>query len=550
LLGGSITFFALAGSGQAVLVLWEIIPSPITASIFYLGFIAVMAYEMSREALRATQLAEDLCESEERMSMAAEAAGVGVWVWRIKHNRVWGSERWLDLFGFPSGAAVSFEEVIQRIHPDDCEMVRRQVERALAATAGYQAEFRVPLLDGSQRWIASRGRVYLDARGKPARMLGAAIEITERKRTEEGFRQVVEASPNGIVLVNREGRILLVNAETEKIFGYPREELIGHSVEMLVPERFRDGHPSHRTGFFAAPHACTLSAKRELFALRRDGTDFPVDIGLRPIQSADGVQVLVSILDITARKRAEAETLRQREELTHVARVSTMGHLASSLAHELNQPLGAILRNAEAAELFLKEPVPDLDEVRAILADIRQDDQRAGEVIDRVRALMKRRQVQRSLIMPSVLMGEVIALVRPDAEMRRVRLALEVGTTLPPIHGDRVQLQQVLLNLLLNAMDALNDNPPASRLVAVRTRQAGATVEFAVRDNGHGIAPDKLSSVFEPFFTSKPNGLGMGLSISRSIIEAHGGRLWAENDAAGGAIFIFTLPTATGGDAK
>ena len=261
--------------------------------------------------------------------------------------------------------------------------------------------------------------------------------------------------------------------------------------------------------------------------------------------------MLGAAIDITGRKQAEQEIAQQRNELAHVARVSTMGQLASSLAHELNQPLGAILRNAEAAELFLQDPSPDLDEVRAILADIRKDDQRAGEVIDRMRALMKRREVERRLLDLNLLAGEVVALVRPDAEMRRVRLAVETDPALPPVHGDRVQLQQVLLNLLLNAMDALDDNPPARppRHGAGR-RPAGATVEVAVSDTGHGIPADKLAHVFEPFFTSKPNGLGMGLAISRGIIEAHGGRLWAENNEAGGATFTFTLPVAEGGDAK
>jgi signal transduction histidine kinase/ligand-binding sensor domain-containing protein len=241
---------------------------------------------------------------------------------------------------------------------------------------------------------------------------------------------------------------------------------------------------------------------------------------------------------------------RHQAELAHVARVSTMGQLASSLAHELNQPLGAILRNAEAAELFLQEPSPDLDEVRAILADIRKDDQRAGEVIERMRALMKRREVERCLLDLNLLAGEVIALVRPDAELRRVRLVVEANPALPSVHGDRVQLQQVVLNLLLNALDAVKDSPPAKRRVAVRARPAGATVELTVSDNGHGIPADRLPRVFEPFFTSKPDGLGMGLPISRSIVEAHGGRLWAENNPAGGAAFTFTLPAAKEDDAK
>ena len=239
----------------------------------------------------------------------------------------------------------------------------------------------------------------------------------------------------------------------------------------------------------------------------------------------------------------ELELTRQHQaELAHVARVSNLGQLASSLAHELNQPLGAILRNAEAAELFLQDPSPDLEEIRTILADIRADDQRAGAVIDRMRGLMKRREVERRLLDLNVLVGEVVALVRSDAELRRVRLVLETNPALPPVQGDRVQLQQVLLNLVLNALDALNDNLPESRLVTLRTQPAGASIEVSVSDQGHGIPADKLVRVFEPFYTSKPNGLGMGLAISRSIIEAHGGRLWAENKAEGGAVFTFALP--------
>jgi two-component system sensor kinase FixL len=156
---------------------------------------------------------------------------------------------------------------------------------------------------------------------------------------------------------------------------------------------------------------------------------------------------------------------------------------------------------------------------------------------------MRRGEVQRLLVNLHLLTGEVLALLRPDADLRRVRLVLETDAALPPVLGDRVQLQQVVLNLILNAMEALKDNPPESRLVAVRARPSGAMVEVAVSDNGHGIPQDKLARIFEPFFTSKPGGLGMGLSISRSIVEAHRGRLWAENNAAGGgATFRFTLP--------
>ncbi len=253
-------------------------------------------------------------------------------------------------------------------------------------------------------------------------------------------------------------------------------------------------------------------------------------------------------IDITKRKQIEVELQQKRAELNHVSRVSTMGQLASTLAHELNQPLGAILRNAEAAELFLQDPSPDLDELRAIVADIRKDDQRAGEVIDRMRAMMKQHQTERCRLDLRPLTEEVIALVQSDADKRHVRLALDIDPILPLVLGDWVQLQQVLINLLLNAMDAMENNQPERRLVTVSARTAGARVEVTVADNGPGIAADKIQQVFEPFFSSKPHGLGMGLAISRGIIEAHGGRLWARNTETSGAIFTFSLPSAMQGE--
>ena len=222
-----------------------------------------------------------------------------------------------------------------------------------------------------------------------------------------------------------------------------------------------------------------------------------------------------------------------------------MGQLASALAHEINQPLGAILRNAEAAELFMQNESPDLEEIRAILADIRKDDQRAGSVIDRMRALLKRHDLDTRTLDVAELVGEVASLARADAAARQVKLDVDVPGDLPPVRGDRVHLQQVLLNLILNGMDALNEASRENRRVSVTARLDGAqTVEIAVSDTGHGIPADKLAHVFDPFFTTKPDGMGMGLPISRTIIEAHGGRLWAENNNGGGATFRFTLPIA------
>jgi C4-dicarboxylate-specific signal transduction histidine kinase len=235
--------------------------------------------------------------------------------------------------------------------------------------------------------------------------------------------------------------------------------------------------------------------------------------------------------------------MNQRTELAHVTRVSTMGQLTSTLAHELNQPLGAILRNAEAAEIFLQKEKPDLEEIRAILADIRKDDRRAGHVISRMRSLLKRRSLELKSLDIAELLEEAISLAQPDARARRVFLTLQLREKLPAVRGDRVHLQQVLLNLILNGMDSMAGVAASQRLLTVSAKtNKEKNVEVSVSDTGAGIATDKIERLFEPFFTTKTNGMGMGLAISQTIIEAHGGKIWGGNNETRGAVFFFTLP--------
>lgn len=250
------------------------------------------------------------------------------------------------------------------------------------------------------------------------------------------------------------------------------------------------------------------------------------------------VSLTISELMSKVRQHAEREMHLLRQEIAHVGRVSMMGQLASALAHEINQPLGAILRNAEAAELFLQSASPDLDEIRGILADIRRDDQRAGSVIDRMRGLLKRHNLDTRPVDLGDLVCDVAALVRADAVARHVELSLEVPGRLPPVLGDRVHVQQVLLNLILNGLDAMNGTNRENRLVTVSARlDETHSIEIAVSDTGHGISVDKLQQVFDPFFTTKPNGMGMGLAISRTIIEAHGGSSGRKTKMAVGPYF-------------
>ena len=249
---------------------------------------------------------------------------------------------------------------------------------------------------------------------------------------------------------------------------------------------------------------------------------------------------------LTRQTRQELEDL--RSELARAGRVTALGQLASALAHELSQPLSAILRNAEAAEIHLNNPAPDLDELREIVADIRKDDRRAGDVIEQMRALIKRRTLQMHPLALNEVVEDVISLVHSDALARRVALDYVMTPGLPLVSGDRVHLSQVLLNLIINGMDAMQTCPASNKRVVIeaRPREEGR-VEVAVTDYGPGVPAGLIDRVFDPFFTTKSGGLGMGLPISRTIIEAHGGRLWAEHAPAGrGLTFRFTLSQAQG----
>jgi signal transduction histidine kinase len=282
-----------------------------------------------------------------------------------------------------------------------------------------------------------------------------------------------------------------------------------------------------------------MAAPRDLFARRKDGTEFLVEAGLNTLRFENEVAVLAAIVDRTERH----ELYRNRQELAHLTRVSAMGELAASLAHELNQPLTAILSNAQAAQRIMAIDPVDLAEVNEILRDIVRDNTRASEVIRRIRALVKKGAGEIASLDPAAVIQDVVQLLQSDAIVRGVRVSLDIDANLPAVRGDRVQLQQVMLNLLLNAFDAMDRAPAGGRVVAVLvTLESPRVVRVAVRDHGPGLPSDQLTTIFQPFFTSKRDGLGLGLSISRSIIEMHGGRLWAENNAEQGATFYFTLP--------
>jgi len=259
--------------------------------------------------------------------------------------------------------------------------------------------------------------------------------------------------------------------------------------------------------------------------------------------------LIVSLLhERRRRRRAEIETHSRITEIALLNRRATVGELSGAIAHELNQPLGAILRNSEAAEMILQSPFPDVTELREILLDIRRDDERAGEVIRRLRRLLSKAPAEQQEIDLNLMLTEVFEILSTQASARGVSLSTALTWQAPHISGDRIQLQQVILNLVMNGMDAIGSAPRWGRHIIARTTvKDDASAEVSIEDSGPGIPPEQTQEIFKPFFTTKVAGMGMGLSIARTIVESHGGRIWAENHSLGGAVFRFTLPLVKSG---
>jgi two-component system, LuxR family, sensor kinase FixL len=523
---------------------------PHILTFVYMVSIFIVGYPFNAEVLRAARLERQLqvseaklSETERRMTLAAEAAHLTLWEWDILRDEIWTTNEPRAREGVNNLERLDFNRFLQSLHPDDRDVVTNAMTKAVEGDGLYESKHRILLSNDRKRWIAARGRVEFDDDHRPIRMRGISMDITAQKDAEEKFRLTVEASPNGIILVDKEGHIVLVNSQTEKLFGYARGELIGHSIEILVPSRFRQGHPGYRHDFLSAPTARAMGAGRELYARRKDGTEFPVEIGLAPMETPEGLFILSAVVDISARKEAEMEAQRHRAELAHLSRVALMSEMSTSLAHELNQPLSGIVSNAAAGQRFIDRGDVTLEELREILTDIVSDGRRAGEVVRGIRSMVKKEQMVRQRLNLNEVVARVVQIVAPDALLRSCQLETSLEPSLPPIVGDPIQFQQVLLNLVLNAFDAMRDTPVKSRKVTIATEWNGdGAIRTSVRDHGDGIPAHARDHIFDPFFTTKEEGLGMGLAIVRSIVESYGGTMAADNPVDGGARFYFTLP--------
>ena len=437
------------------------------------------------------------------------------------------------------------------VHPDDLPSVMLAMKRA-NKTGDVDAEYRVLHDDGSVHWLHAKGRMFFDAAGRPERMAGFMIDVTDRRRAEEElratearFRTFVDHATDGFFIMDDDLTVVDINRQACEALGYSREELIGRQ-----PRDFDVGLDAAAIARVAERAARGETITFETLHRCKDGTVLPVEIRVRAFEERDKRFYLALARNISERKLAE-EKLRGKDdalqiagaELARVSRVTTLGELTASIAHEVNQPLGAMVANAAACTRWLAADPPETAKARRALESIGADGRRASEIIGRIRALVKRQAPRNDVLDVNLKIAQVIELAAHEIRRKDIVLRTELAEGLPRVAGDRVQLQQVLLNLILNAIDAMSPIQDRARELTIASRRDGAdAVLIEVRDAGPGIEPERAGHVFEPFYTTKSDGLGIGLSISRSIVEAHGGNLWVKQNEPHGAIFGFSLP--------
>jgi PAS domain S-box-containing protein len=490
----------------------------------------------------------ELRESESRFRIVADAAPVLIWMAGIDKLCTFFNKPWLKFTGRSMEQELG-NGWVEGVHPGDLQNCFQVYTGAFDARQPFVMQYRLRRNDGEYRWISDQGVPRYDAQGTFAGYIGSCVDVTELITKDEALRQSEERMRLAAAAVNL--GIWEWHLATNEIWATNarRAVLGGRSSGKVIFEDFMSQiHPEDRSRI-----------QQTINDAVRDGKDYESEYrlvlpdgivrwmstrGSIHFDNAGKPSRLLGIsIDITARKQAELDAQRDRAELSHLSRVALMGEMSASIAHELNQPLAGILSNAAAGQRFIDRGDIDLREIREVLGDIIADGRRASDVVRGIRSMVKKeKMVRRSVDLNEVVM-DTLRMALPDALLHSCQLETSLDPNLPPIEGDPVQLQQVLLNLAINAFDAMRETPASKRKVTIATQSNGdGSVRTSVRDYGVGVPEGMHAQLFDPFFSTKTEGLGMGLAIVRSIVESHGGTINVENADGGGTRFEFVLP--------
>jgi two-component system, LuxR family, sensor kinase FixL len=400
--------------------------------------------------------------------------------------------------------------------------------------------------DDARVCVASQCSIWDN--GGTADVIEVHTDITHLKLVEHDLasreahlKSILETVPDAMIVIDERGVVQSFSVAAERLFGYGPSEVIGSNIKMLMPSPYRESHDGYLDRYLRTGERRIIGIGRVVVGERKDGSTFPMELSVGEMRSADERYFTGFIRDLTERQRTEARLQELQSELVHISRLTAMGEMASALAHELNQPLSAIANYLKGAKRLLDDRT-DGDSKMACGAMDKAAEQslRAGQIIRRLRDFVSRGESERRVESINKLIEEASALALVGAKEHGVRVRMQVDPAHDSILADKVQIQQVLLNLFRNAIEAVSQTD--RRELTVSTRASGrGLVEVSVADTGPGISPDVAPQLFQPFVTTKPQGMGVGLSISRTIIEAHGGQIWTEPNAGGGAIFRFTL---------
>ncbi|MHC5103314.1 MAG: PAS domain S-box protein [Planctomycetota bacterium] len=504
--------------------------------------------QLNLEKVISTRITE-ISERERLYRTMFEMTAVGIAQLSTDGNFLHINQRFCDIVGYSREEMLelTFQDIT---HPDDLAADLELVQKVLEGEIEhYSMDKRYCRKDGSMVWVNLNVSLVRNRSGSPKYFVSVVKDISKRKKAEEVLRKninflehLTSAVPDAIYSVKMPERTINWVNVSFNITGYSDEECIGQSTLNYYadPEDYEKVGKIHQDAILRGEDVIST----EVMLRRKDGRVIPVEL-TATFYKEDGelTNITAMVRDITKRKQAEEEIHHLREEYTHMARVSVMGELSASLAHELKQPLAAIRSNAQAALRFLTGDNPDLDELHEILKDIIKDNRRADEVIKNLRSFLRKSELQTEELNIKDLIKDTLPLINSFETMRKIPLKLEINKAVPIVNGDRIQIQQVILNLILNSTEALMHAKVKSGLIVLKSHEEdGQFITLSVRDNGPGIGTQAMEHLFDPFYTTKKEGLGMGLAISRSIIEEHGGRLWAENNQDGGATFYFTVP--------
>jgi PAS domain S-box-containing protein len=492
--------------------------------------------------------ATELGESESRFRNVADAAPVLIWMAGVDKLCTFFNKPWLEFTGRSIKQEVG-NGWAEGVHPDDLQKCLEVYTQAFDARQPFVMQYRLRRNDGEYRWISDQGVARHHAQGGFAGYIGSCVDVTELMKKEEALHEfeervvlAAEAAHLGVWEMDPGTNELWMSDSARTLFQFDSETRLDHAA---LQARVHPEDRALRDSVVKRAIETGGGYEIEYRVLLPDGTQRWIGARGRYVagDNRKGARLIGVSIDITSRKLAEAEALRQRDELSHLSRVALMGEMSASIAHELNQPLAGILSNAAAGQRFIDRGNVDQGEIRELLGDIIADGRRASDVVRGIRGMVKKEPVARRSVNLNEVVIDALRMISPDAVLRSCQQETSLDANLPAIDGDPVQLQQVLLNLVINAFDAMRDTPPSSRKVLIATQSNGdGTVRTSVRDHGVGISEDMRDRLFAPFFSTKTEGLGMGLAIVRSIVEAHGGTITAENAHGGGARFEFVLP--------